>query len=165
MDPVWAGAPWQRRVSPTWQIVGDVGGCKMTHFADNYSGDSLTYMIGPRWTPSAGKQWEPFSQLLMGEERSAAKDESGGEGRVGDDGGETRDAARFPDHARYTTDTEVTGLAMSASAGVDVKLNPAIAFRVVDLGYMHSWHSQLDGVNYGNTVQLTAGLILRLGTW
>jgi len=30
---------------------------------------------------------------------------------------------------------------------------------------MHSWHSSVDGVNYGNNVQLSAGLVLRLGTW
>jgi hypothetical protein len=46
-----------------------------------------------------------------------------------------------------------------------MKLNPAIALRVFDLGYMHSWHSRVDGINYGNTVQLTAGLVVRFGTW
>ena len=59
----------------------------------------------------------------------------------------------------------MTGLAISARAGVDVKPTSAIAIRVADFGYVHSWHSRLDGIDYANALQLTSGLIVRFGTW
>jgi hypothetical protein len=44
------------RVATHWQIVGDVSGCKLTNFGANLSDDSLTYLVGPRWTaaPTVG---------------------------------------------------------------------------------------------------------------
>jgi hypothetical protein len=163
---VGGGANAAFRLSPNWQFVGDIGGCKMTHFGDNYSGDSLTYMIGPRWSGGADKQWAPFAQVLVGG-RTITHEKMDPEKKAAVAAAAAQDGKplSFPDHALYTTQTENTGLAVAASAGVDVKINPAIAFRVIDLGYMHSWHSGLDGLNYSNSVQLTAGLVLRFGTW
>jgi hypothetical protein len=149
-----------------WQIVGDVAGCKLTPFGENWSGDSMTYLVGPRWTPGADRTWEPFAQLLVGgrtlshekmypEKKAALETAAAALGKKLD----------FPDHAKYTTQSEATGLSVMASAGVDWKLNPAIALRLVDLGYMHSWHARVDGINYSNSMQLTAGLVVRFGTW
>jgi hypothetical protein len=163
---VGGGAMAAFRVSYNWQIVGDVGGCKMTPFGPNLSGDSLTYMLGPRWVGNPDGPWEPFAQLLIGG-RTVTHEAFYPEKKAQLVAALAQQGQQLspPDHSLYTTDTGSTGLAVTASAGVDVKINPGIAFRVVDLGYMHSWHSRLDGINYGNTVQLTAGLILRLGTW
>ena len=163
---VGGGAMAAFRVSPNWQLVGDVGGCKMTQLPDNYSGDSLTYMIGPRWTGGPEKQWEPFAQVLIGG-RTLTQEKMDPEKKAALQALAAQDGTKldFPDHDRYTTQAEVTGLAVSANAGVDLKLHPAIALRVVDLGYMHSWHSRLDGISYSNTVQLTAGLVVRFGNW
>ena len=163
---VGGGAEAAFRTDPHWQWVVDVGGCKMTPFGDNYSGDSLTYMVGPRWTPNPTRQFSPFAQVLIGgrtltHEKMYPEKKAALEAQYAQQGKQLS----YPDHSLYTTDTEDTGLAVAASAGVDVKLNPAFAFRVVDLGYMHSWHSRLDGINYSNNVQLTAGLIVRFGTW
>jgi hypothetical protein len=71
----------------------------------------------------------------------------------------------FPDHYLYTRQSEITGFAVLANAGLDVKMTSAIAIRVADVGYRHSWHSSLDGVNYTNALQITSGLIVRFGTW
>ena len=163
---VGSGAMAAFHVSNHWQMVGDVGGCKMTAFGPNISGDSLTFMVGPRWIGNPEGQLEPFAQLLVGGRKLTHE--------VMDPEKKAQLAAILaaqgqklspPDHTLYTTDSEATGLAVSASAGLDVKLNPALALRLVDLGYMYSWHGRLDGINYSNTVQLTAGFILRLGTW
>jgi len=163
---VGGGASAAYRVSPSWQLVGDVGGCKMTNLGENISGDSLTYMVGPRWTARADKQWEPFAQILIGGRTlTHEKLDPVKKAELQAIAAQQGTTLSFPDHDRYATQTETTGLAVSANAGLDVKLHPAIALRVLDLGYMHSWNSRLDGVNYGNTVQLTAGLILRIGTW
>ncbi len=61
-------------------------------------------------------------------------------------------------------ESQSTGLALSARVGVDVKLTEAIAIRVADAGYLYSWNSHLDGINYSQTLQLTTGLIVRFGT-
>lgn len=123
-------------------------------------------MIGPRWTANPFKRWEPYAQILVGgrtlthEEIDPARKAkleaiAAQEGRP----------LSFPDHHLYTRQSEITGLAMSANVGLDVRLTSAIAIRVVDARYMHSWHSRLDGINYSNAIQLTSGLILRFGTW
>jgi hypothetical protein len=154
------------RLSTEWQMVGDVSGCKLTNFGPNVSGDSLTYMTGPRWTATPLKRWEPYVQVLIGgrtlthEQIDLAKKAqlqavAAAEGK----------SLSFPDHYLYTRQPEITGLAISARAGVDVRLTSTIAIRVADFGYVHSWHSRLDGIDYANAVQLTSGLIVRFGTW
>jgi hypothetical protein len=154
------------RFTPHWQIVGDVGGCKLTSFGPNLSGDSLTYLIGPRWTAAPLKRWEPYAQILIGgrtlthEEidpvkKALVEAEAQREGK----------ALSFSDHYLYTRQSENTGLAISARAGLDVKLTSAVAIRVTDFGFVHSWHSKLDGINYSNALQVTSGLIVRFGTW
>jgi len=49
---------------------------------------------------------------------------------------------------------------VSAHVGLDVKLTSAIVIRVADAGYMHSWYSRLDGINYSDALQLASALIL-----
>jgi hypothetical protein len=154
------------RLATHWQIVGDVSGCKLTNFGANLSGDSLTYLIGPRWTAAPLKRWEPYAQILVGgrtlthEEIDLAK-----KAQIEATAVQEGRQLSFPDHYLYTRQSEITGLAVSASVGLDVKLTSAIAIRVGDLGYRHSWHSNLDGINYSDALQVTSGLIVRFGTW
>lgn len=154
------------RIGTHWQVVGDISGCKLTSFGPNLSGDSLTYLIGPRWTAKPLKRWEPHAQILVGgrtlthEEIDPAK-----KTQLQAIAAQEGKSLSFPDHYLYTRQSEVTGLAVSVHAGLDVKLTSAIALRVADAGYIHSWHSSLDGINYSNGLQLTSGLIVRFGTW
>ena len=154
------------RLGMHWQIVGDVSGCKLTDFGTNRSGDSLTYLIGPRWATAPDKRWEPYAQILVGgrtlthEEIDPAK-KAQTEAAAAEEGRHLR----YIDHFLYTRQTEITGLAISVRAGLDVKLTSALAFRVADAGYTYSWHSELDGINYSNALQVTSGLIVRFGTW
>ena len=60
------GATAALRVSSQWQMVVDVNGCKMTGLQKNLSGDSLSYMAGPRWTPPVTGQLVPYFQVLFG---------------------------------------------------------------------------------------------------
>jgi hypothetical protein len=154
------------RFATHWQIVGDVSGCKLTNFGANLSGDSLTYLIGPRWTAAPLKRWEPYAQILVGgrtltHEKIDPAEKAQLEATAAQEGRQLS----FPDHYLYTRQSEITGFAVSANAGLDVKMTSAIAIRVADVGYRHSWHSSLDGVNYTNALQITSGLIVRFGTW
>jgi len=154
------------RFATHWQIVGDVGGCKLTGFGANLSGDSLTYMIGSRWNATPRGRWEPHAQILVGgrtlthEQMDPAKKaqleaEAAREGRT----------LGFSDHYLYSRQSQTTGLAVSGSVGLDVKLSSAIALRALDIRYAHSWNSHLSGVNYADALQFTFGLIVRFGTW
>jgi hypothetical protein len=63
------GASAAFRVNSEWQIVLDVNGCKMTGLTKNLSGDSLTYMVGLRWTLPACGRLLPYVQVLFGGNR------------------------------------------------------------------------------------------------
>jgi hypothetical protein len=54
------------RIAPEWMLVVDVGGCKFIGMETNLSGDSLSYLLGPRWTPAPGGRWSPYVQILVG---------------------------------------------------------------------------------------------------
>lgn len=154
------------RVATHWQIVGDVSGCKLTNFGANLSGDSLTYLIGPRWTAAPLKRWEPYAQVLLGG-RSLTHEEIDPAKKAQVEAAAAQEGRQltFADHYLYTRQSEITGFAVSASVGLDVKLTSAVAIRVADVGYRHSWHSSLDGINYSDAFQVTSGLIVRFGTW
>jgi len=154
------------RIAENWQILGDVSGCKMTDFGANLSGDSLTYLIGPRWTANPAERWTPYAQVLFGgmtlthEEIDPAK-RAQLEAIAAPEGSKLG----FADHGRYSRHSEITRFGASAAAGVDVKLTDAIAMRVADLEYLHSWNSSLNGIDYSNSLRFSAGLVLRFGTW
>jgi hypothetical protein len=152
------------RVAAEWQLVLDVDGCKLQDLPNFVTGDSLTYMIGPRWTPSTSSRWSPHAQVLVGgnkltqeqlfpEERAAVIAEMATE-KIGN-----------PQHKLYTKDWETSGFAISMGTGVDYKLNNALAIRVASLDYARSWNNELNGVNYQNGLKFTAGLVLHMGTW
>ena len=160
------GASAAFRITPAVQLVGQVAGCKLTDFGPNFSGDSLTYMLGPRWTPRSGKKWEPYVQVLAGGRTTTHQlidpvKKAQVEASLAQQG----KSLSFSDHPLYSTESEITGFAVSAGVGLDVNLTSALAFRVADLSYVHSWHSRLDGIDYGGALQYTSGLILRWGTW
>jgi hypothetical protein len=69
------------------------------------------------------------------------------------------------DHARYSKDWETSGFALAMGTGVDYKINNALALRVANLDYQHSWNNKLNGINYQNGLKFTTGLVLRMGTW
>jgi hypothetical protein len=54
---------------------------------------------------------------------------------------------------------------IQAGSGLDVKLNSALSYRVVNLEYSHSWTKELNGINYQTGLQFTTGLVLHMGTW
>ena len=158
------GAEGAFRMGSSWQLVMDVGGCKMTGLEENLSGDVLSYMVGPRWTSQSTGPWSAHLELLVGgtkmtEERMFPKQEQLLLQAA------LRSGTPPPTHDEYTTQTDTNGLSLAAGGGVDYKLNRALAIRVADLTYRHSWIDPLWGRNYSNGLKLTSSLILRMGTW
>jgi hypothetical protein len=152
------------RLASDWQLVVDVNGCKLLGLQPNLTGDSLNYMVGPRWTPQISDRWTPHIQALVGGAKLTQE-------RTDPDLRTELLAAATPTtnmndlHTQYTQHYETNGFALAAGMGVDYKLNDALSIRVASLDYTRSWTSDLNGVNYQNGMQFTTGLVLRMGTW
>jgi hypothetical protein len=146
-----ASGAW--RVAPEWLLVAQVGGCRFTGIGRNRSGDALNYLLGPRWTPAPDNRWSPWLQFLMG-------------------GAKITHEQMLPDrkavtaeHDEYTTGDDANALAFHFGAGVDLKMSAALALRVANLEYSHSTLAPAHRQSYGNSIQFTTGLVLRVGTW
>ncbi len=158
------GSSGALRLTSEWQFVVDVSGCKLLGLEKNLSGDSLTYLAGTRWTPHPSGRWTPHAEVLVGgtkltQELVDPQLEQALKSSL------PKSTPEYVLHALYTRDSETNGLAIQAGGGLDVKLNNALSYRVVNLEYSHSWTDELNGINYRNGLQFTTGLVLRMGTW
>jgi hypothetical protein len=75
------------------------------------------------------------------------------------------DEGRTAKHAFYSTNWDNSAFSMKAGGGVDYRFNSALALRLANLEYAHSWNSDLNGFTYRNAVQFSGGLVLSMGTW
>jgi hypothetical protein len=161
---VGGGASAALRIASDWQIVVDVNGCKLRDLKPNLTGDSLSYMTGPRWTPNTSSRWSPSLQVLVGGTKMT-EERTDPELRK-----QLLEAAKPADnlndlHMKYTQQYETNGFAVAAGIGMDYKINNALAIRVASLDYTRSWIKHLSEVNYQNGMQFTMGMVLRMGTW
>jgi hypothetical protein len=74
-------------------------------------------------------------------------------------------ASGVPDHDQYTRQFEADSFIYAAGTGMDLNLNRALAVRLVNLEYTRSWVRDLNGFKAPNGLQITAGIVLRMGTW
>ena len=161
---VGGGANAGFRLAPSWQFVTEVAGCKMIGLEKNVSGDSLTYLAGPRWLGCIRGPWTARLQLLIGGNKIT-------EERMYPELKKVLDAAAFrantapPSHADYTEATETNGFTVATGAGLNYSLSRALTINVADLSYRHSWTNTLWGRNYSNSLKLSSGVVLRMGTW
>jgi hypothetical protein len=158
------GATAAVRISAQWQMVMDVNGCKMTGLEKNLSGDSLSYMAGPRWTPPVTGQLVPYFQVLFGgnkltQELMFPQQESYLVGLSSINGSEP------PDRSQYAQQFESDGFAIAAGIGLDYNFNRALAFRLVGVDYTRSWASDMNGFTAPQGFQFKTGLVLHMGTW
>jgi hypothetical protein len=152
------------RLAPEWQVVIDVSGCKLLGLDPNLTGDSLSYMAGPRWTPQISSRWTPHIQALAGGTK-LTHELTDPELRKELLAAATPTTDMNELHMKYTQHYETNGFALMAGMGVDYKLNSALSIRVASLDYTRSWTSDLSGVSYQKGLQFTSGLVLRMGTW
>jgi len=158
------GATAALRVTSQWQMVVDVNGCKMTGLERNLTGDSLSYMAGPRWTPPVTGQLVPYFQLLFGgnkltQELMFPQKESYLVSLAKSMGTEP------PEHSQYTQQFEHDGFAFAAGMGLDFNFNRALAFRLLAVDYTRSWANDLNGFTSPQGFQFKTGLVLHMGTW
>jgi len=151
-------------LAATWQLALEVDGCRLTGLETNFSGDILSYLIGPRWVPQASGRWSPYAQVLIGGRKITQEQIFPAKQRALTAIAEQKDLPP-PNHEDYTRESESSGLSVAAGAGLDLKLTDAVAVRLAKLDYAHSWVSNLGAVSYANDVHFTTGIVIRLGTW
>jgi hypothetical protein len=158
------GASGSFRIAQAWQLVADVNGCSLTRLQPNVSGDSLSYMIGPRWAPLAAGRWKPYVQVMAGGQRLTHEKTFPAKKRALELIAE-RKGLPPPEHQEYTQQVETSGFSVAAGAGLDMKLTAAVALRVAGLDYTHSMINSLGGISYRSDMHFASGLVFRFGTW
>lgn len=152
------------RLAASWQLVAGLEGCKMVGPGQNLSGDSLTYMIGPRWVSRDMGSWNAYLHCLVGGNKITRERMFPEEKRVLEEAAR-RAVTPPPTHEDYTRDADSNGFIVSTGGGVAYKLNRALAIRVAQLSYQYTWAGPVFGRDYSNVLQFTSGLVLRMGTW
>jgi hypothetical protein len=158
------GATAALRISSQWQMVVDVNGCKMTGLVKNLSGDSLSYIAGPRWTPPVTGQLVPYFQVLFGGNKLTQELVSPDQEAFLTSLAKNTNADP-PERSLYTQEFEHDGFAFAAGMGLDYNFNRALAFRLLAVDYTRSWANDLNGFTSPQGFQFKTGLVLHMGTW
>jgi hypothetical protein len=155
------------RISPSWQIVGEFTGCLIINMPKNESGDSEMYSGGTRWTPRASKRVSPYAQLLVGGRRITHEiDDVQKQKELIDawnDGSGM--LPHYPKRSDWSVEHQENGFAVAVGGGVDLVVNRALAWRIGNVEYTHSWLPDVDQIHASEGVRFTSGLTLRIGTW
>ena len=155
------------RIRPSWQIVGELTGCLIINMPSNESADSEMYSVGARWTPRASKRISPYAQVLVGGRRITHEVDDQEKKQelldAWDDG--SGKLPHYPKRSDWSVEHQENGFAVAVGGGVDLVVNRALALRVVNLEYTHSWLPDVDQIHASQAVRFTSGLTLRIGTW
>jgi hypothetical protein len=135
------------RARPSVQMLLDVSGCSLTELGSGWTGDTLTYTTGPRWTPRAGDRWIPFVQTQLGGMQVTK---------------ENRRMGSYDDSA--VTQLQNNRLAMSVGGGMDFRVHPALALRLARLEYKPVWGPGEGPLSYNIGFSFTFGLVVRAGS-
>jgi hypothetical protein len=153
------------RLNSSWQLVADVSGCMLNGLGPNKSGDTLSYLFGPRWSARPSGRLNPYAHVLVGGLKVThesvdpiLRDQLTRTARQ-----EGRNA--FDDHARYARRWTANGFSMAVGTGMDLRLNPVVALRIANLEYRRSWLPPINARSYNNGAALTMAVVLRTGTW
>jgi hypothetical protein len=165
---VGGGGSGAARLSNSWQIVAEVSGCLIMHMpAVNQSADSLLYAIGPRWTPLSTHKISPYLQMLVGGRKvtheiddlalrtELMNEWNDGKGTLG----------HYPLRSAWSTENSQNGPVVAAGGGVDWVVTRPFAWRVLNVEYTHTWIPNVDMISPQNSVRITTGALLRIGTW
>jgi hypothetical protein len=146
-----------------WSL--EVSGCTLGNsLAEKWSGDSLTFSVGPQWIIQTGGRWTPHVHVRIGGQKiTEERVDTTREKQVlswlspGEKKNKYRDL--------YTQTWETTGFSIAVGGGLDFALNRALALRVANIDYTRSWLGNLNGRNFDQGFRISTGLVLRVGTW
>ena len=151
------------RINDFWQWTLEVGGCTLGNsLPKHWSGDSLIFHTGPQWIMHNSSRWSPHAHFRVGGQKITQEYcADHGDKPAGLSTGTPCQSEPNLRAQHY----ESTGFSISTGAGLDVKLNSALAVRVANLDYMYSWLHPVAGTDYNQGVRFTTGIVLRIGTW
>src|SRR3954454_21369695 len=153
------------RIAESWQLMADVGGCKILGLDRDVSGDSLAYMAGARWVRTGNGPWSAHWQFTVGGQKMT-EERMFPDRRQALEQLAVQNKTTPPTRDQYAYQTETNGFAVAAGGGVHYKLNKALALRIAEVSFRHSWVGPLFGRGpYNESVRVTSGLVLRMGTW
>ncbi len=153
------------RLSEQWQWSAEVSGCTMGNsMPENWSGNSLTFNTGPQWIRHTESLWTPHAHLRFGGQKVVVQ--------YSDPVLKKKVLDALPPGTKpssvyydYVSQYESTGVSLSMGGGVDYGLNRAMAVRVANFDYIHSWLGQVGLTDFDNGYRFSAGLVLRVGKW
>jgi hypothetical protein len=155
------------RINPSWQIVGEFTGCLVINMSKNESGDSEMYSVGSRWTPRASKRVSPYAQMLIGGRRITHEIDDPQKKKelidAWNDG--SGKLPHYPMRSDWSVEHQENGFALAMGMGVDLVVNRALAWRIGNIEYVHTWLPNVDQIRASESVRFTSGLTLRIGTW
>ena len=142
-------------------IETEVSGCKMLGLDTNVSGDTTTFLVGPRFSYRGYGHWTPWFHVLFGGEKITEE--------VLDPVREAAVVAAAPSgvsrhslHDEYATDYGSAGVALSVGGGIDWAVNPLVAIRLGNIDYLHTWKLNGDTLpGRSSDLRLTLGFVLR----
>lgn len=160
---VGGGALAHYPLSESWGLVADVGGCRLQGLGRYRSGDSLTYLFGPRWTPRRQGRWAPHVRMLLGGQKVTEAQLKPDEIRRMEADGLNWKKNEY--RSQVADHFDKNALAFLVGGGLDVVIHPALSLQVASFDYLHTRLGELRGRDYGHNVRFAAGLTLRVGTW
>ncbi len=164
------GGSGASRVNPYFQLIGEVSGCLIMGMpASNQSADMLFYGGGVRWTPLAAHHVSPYMQVMFGGRkvthetddlvlREQLLDEwADGSGTL----------PHYPKRSDWSVEVANNGPSLGVGTGFDLVLTRAFAWRMVNVEYSHTWIGNLNQnmIQPQDTLRITMGAVLRVGTW
>jgi hypothetical protein len=153
------------RLSPSWQAVVNVGGCKLLGMPANSSGDTLWYMAGSRYSRGfALPGLQSYVEALAGGMK-IAHDHVDPALRAELTALAAKDDRPKPPSVDYTTEADTNALSVEMGMGLTYHLNHAAVIRLCSVDYQHSWNRSLEGLEYNNGLRVSAGMSFRLGRW
>ena len=141
-------------------MVIDVSGCKQHSRDPNVTGDSLTYLFGPRFSYRQGDRWTFYADLLLGGNK-LTEDHYFRERVPTGDLTEWNKLDAWVRHGITNESTDANGLAMAIGGGIDVKVTRGLAIRLGNVQYMRTSLGDFNNVAYPGMFRFTTGLVLR----
>jgi hypothetical protein len=165
---VGGGGSGASRLNPYFQLVGEVSGCLIMGMpAVNQSADMLFWGGGVRWTPMAARRVSPYLQMMFGDRRvtqeildaplrtKLLKDWDDGDGPL----------QHYPKRSDYSVEVSKIGPALGFGSGFDWVVTRAFAWRMLNVEYSHAWMGDVGSIQPQNSLRVTTGAVLRIGTW
>jgi hypothetical protein len=162
------GGSGAARINRDWQVVAEVSGCLIMNMPQvNQSGDSLFYGGGIRWTPFAARRVSPFVDFLFGGKKvTHATDDQALRNELmqaWDDG--QGPLEHYPKRSDWSVEVSHNGPSIVGGGGLDVVVSRPFAWRVIQFEYSHTWMNDVAMIHPQNSLSISTGAVLRIGTW